>query len=217
MWFRNRRNGSDCWPTAKEGHASMTTPTAAEPSKRLNTVHLRRVLSQSTSARDLSEPAADEATPRLEDARGPCAPSWSQGGGPVFPKLPQCIGLRFAIGSVRAGVPSDQNRQFCQHPKAARLFPNQAPGRPSGRAASRISSANSWPSGLSVLFFKITIASGLAVNGKSIGKALSSRRFGGKRITTRGTMDRKRPVISSAVRKGSVEPTITGGTLSPWA
>jgi hypothetical protein len=119
----------------------------------------------------------------------------------VFSKLSQCPDLRFAIGRVRLGTIPVKTGTFCWHPNVARLFQNQAQGRPSGRAASRTCRANSWASGLSVLFFNVTSASGLAVNGKSIGRALSSRCFGGKRMTTRRTMDKKRS-LSRSDREG---------------
>ena len=62
----------------------------------------------------------------------------------------------------------------------------------------------SWANGLSVRFFNVTRANGLAVTGKSIGKTLSNRFFGGNSTTIRGTMDKNWPVMSRAVRKGNV-------------
>jgi hypothetical protein len=60
----------------------------------------------------------------------------------------------------------------------------------SGFAAWRTQSEKSCASGLRVLFFNVTSASGLAVSGKSIGKVRSNRLFGGKCMTTRGTIDK---------------------------
>src|SRR6185295_8405952 len=128
MWFLNRLNGSDCWPTAKEGHASMMMkPTAANPGKRLNTVHLRSVLSQSTSARDLSEPKG--AIPRLDDARCPRVPSWRPRICEIaaMPRLKACDRERPRLATIPAEAGT-----FYWHPNVARLFRNQAHG---GRAA----------------------------------------------------------------------------------
>ena len=75
----------------------------------------------------------------------------------------------------------------------------------------------SWANGLSVQFFNVTRANGLAVTGKSIGKTLSNQFFGGNSTTIRGTMDKNWPVMSRAVRKGNVEPTTAGGAFRPCA
>jgi hypothetical protein len=101
----------------------------------------------------------------------------------VFSKLSQCPDLRFAIGRVRAWVP------FRSKPA---LFAGTELGER-----------------VDVLFFNVTSASGLAVNGKSIGRALSSRRFGGKRMTTRGTMDKKRS-LSRSDREGVRQLRVRG-------
>ena len=67
-------------------------------------------------------------------------------------------------------------------------------------AAWRTYPEKSWASGLSVLFLNVTSASGLAVYGKSIGKILSNRLFGGNCMTTRGTID-----IAASHKQGSAQ------------
>ena len=77
-------------------------------------------------------------------------------------------------------------------------------------------SLKSSASGLSVLFFWVTKASGLVVVGSSIGSDLNSRLFGGNCMTTRGTIDKKRPVASTSFgqaasnRRQMAEPVIRG-------
>jgi len=64
MWFLNRLNGSDCWPTVREGHVSMMKPTAAKPRTRLDTDPLRNILFNLSSASDLGELAVDRIAPK---------------------------------------------------------------------------------------------------------------------------------------------------------
>jgi len=95
--------------------------------------------------------------------------------------------------------------------------------RPCGRpaidfATSRAQAMKSWATGLSVRFFRVRIPTGLPPVGMLMGKALISG-FPAENLNTEaGTIVRKRPLASRALRAGMEEVTSAArGRSSPLA
>src|SRR5262245_24301104 len=101
MWFLSRLNGSDCWPTVREGHVSMMKPIAAKPRTRLNTDPLRNILFNLTQVAILANWQLT-GLHRSLGTRGASLRNWSRGGS----------------AASRIAIAATARLEFCVHPGA---------------------------------------------------------------------------------------------------